>query len=246
MRRSETERLEGRVEMPVVDVSLSGSAPAYTPVPSEVGVRIYLNGDYYAEVFASPGRESALAVGLLFTDGVLDPFVAPPLVEVEAQADAKQSATVRVRGALARGVQTGPPTESRVLPLGLITRGFAHLGECQQLYKSCHGVHAAALVGEDGALLVAVEDVSRTAAIAKCIGESILSGSLKDALLLAATSRASYGLVRRIALAGLSAGAFLSKPTSLAVAEAHRCALVLASRHREGIRIYAGAERVIG
>jgi FdhD protein len=102
----------------------------------------------------------------------------------------------------------------------------------QPLNFETGAVHAAALFGADGELIAIREDVGRHNAFDKLIG-----GALRGALDLSTgfvllTSRCSYELVEKAALAQVGLLVTVSAPTSLAVARAEEAGLTLVSLAR--------------
>jgi FdhD protein len=101
------------------------------------------------------------------------------------------------------------------------------IGEHQLLNHRTGAVHAAALFEPGGQLLAIREDVGRHNAFDKLIGHCLRSGvdpKLGFALL---TSRCSFELVEKAALAGIPLLATVSAPTSLAVDRAREAKLTL-------------------
>ena len=105
------------------------------------------------------------------------------------------------------------------------------LRSAQQLFESTGGLHAAALFNSAGELLALREDVGRHNALDKLIGWRALHGQPDGALLL--TSRLSYELIQKAAVAGLATIAAISAPTGLAVRLAQQAGIRLAVFVRE-------------
>ena len=92
------------------------------------------------------------------------------------------------------------------------------LGEEQVVFARTGGVHAAALVDLSGNLLVVREDVGRHNAVDKVIGWALLAYllPLRDCFLLV-SSRASFEITQKAALAGIPLLACVSAASSLAI-----------------------------
>ncbi len=108
-----------------------------------------------------------------------------------------------------------------------IDRALAELASRQPLNAATGAVHAAAWCDPSGALIVVREDVGRHNALDKLIGALQREGIATGAGFALVTSRASYEMVSKAALAGITALVALSAPTALAVDLAQSCGLGL-------------------
>lgn len=97
----------------------------------------------------------------------------------------------------------------------------------QPLNRATGAVHAAALADSSGRLLAAREDVGRHTALDKLIGHCLRAGVDRSSGFVLLTSRCSYELVEKAALAGVPLLMTVSAPTSLAVERAQEAGLTL-------------------
>jgi len=112
----------------------------------------------------------------------------------------------------------------------------------QTLFERTGGAHAAGLFGADGAVIVAREDVGRHNAADKVIGRALLDGRLPlHDHVLVLSGRASFEMIQKAALAGVTTVVAVSAPSSLAVAAAERLGVCLVAF---GGNVYAHAERL--
>jgi FdhD protein len=115
-----------------------------------------------------------------------------------------------------------------------LDRALAALPAAQRLNARCGGLHGAAWCQRDGELLLAREDIGRHNALDKLIGALARRGiEARDGFVLM-SSRASYELVNKTAMAGIGLLACMSAPSSLAIATARGLGLELWAFVREG------------
>jgi FdhD protein len=124
-------------------------------------------------------------------------------------------------------------------------RAGAALDEQQVLNRATRSVHAAAWSAPNGELRIVREDVGRHNALDKVLGALARSGTDPGGGFLVVTSRASFELVQKAAVMGVSLLAAVSRPTGLAVriADAAGITLVALLRGRTA-NVYSHPERV--
>lgn len=130
-------------------------------------------------------------------------------------------------------VQPAPVQAPTVGPDAL-ARALAALPAAQPLNSRCGGLHGAAWHAPDGELLLAREDIGRHNALDKLTGALARRDADTRAGFVLMSSRASYELVHKAAMAGIGLLACMSAPSSLAVETANRLGLQLWAFVREG------------
>ena len=110
---------------------------------------------------------------------------------------------------------------------GAVFTALAGLRDHQPLNAATGAVHAAAYAGRDGTILAAREDVGRHNAFDKLIGHGLRTGHAPGDGFALLTSRCSFELVEKAALAGVRLLVTISAPTALAIDRANACGLTL-------------------
>jgi FdhD protein len=115
------------------------------------------------------------------------------------------------------------------------------------VFAATGGLHAAALIGSDGTILVVREDVGRHNAVDKVVGRLVLDRRLPaEDRALFVSGRTSYEIVQKAATAGIALVAGVSAPSSLAVETAERMGVTLAGFVRgESMNVYSHPQRLI-
>lgn len=195
----------------------------------------------------TPGNDAELAVGFLFTEGIIDensienilPFVCgngqANTITVELKSDfepflngvERNFYTTSSCGVCGKSSIESIKTVSKFnLPkLGEIKINFkliynlpVLLRKHQMLFSATGGLHASALFNMEGELLYLREDVGRHNALDKLIGKAISEGVLPlKDHILLLSGRASFELIQKAAMAGIRFVAAIGAPSSLAV-----------------------------
>ena len=235
----------------------------------EEPLQIRLGDRDLAITMRTPGNDEELAVGFLFTEGLLAGREA-----IESVETGENSVTVALQGepsadlssqtrhfyltsscgvcgkasvnALVAAGCTAPPRNRPRIDSATILKLPEVLRATQPVFDRTGGLHAAALFDATGNLQLVREDVGRHNAVDKLVGRSILDGRvpLNDSLLLV-SGRASFELVQKALMAGIPILAAVGAPSSLAVETAMRFGMTLAGFLRDGrFNIYSGADRI--
>lgn len=240
---------------------LSGGWQAleWASVP-EAAVSLTVNNRLWLTWMCSPARLEALAVGFLFTEGLIT-----SLAEVASVRVCPSGANVEVwlhqdllppqRWARASGCVGGLTAQPWARPLPRVTDGaplpaqavgglMTQLYEAQQLYRATGGIHASAL--SDGRSLYALaEDVGRHNTLDKLAGQCLLDHVVMTESILLTTGRLSSEMVGKAARMGVPIVISRSAPTALALELAEHCGLTLIGyARRDSFNVYTCPERL--
>ena len=126
-----------------------------------------------------------------------------------------------------------------------IERALENLRSRQPINAHTGSVHAAAWALPDGSIVAVREDVGRHNALDKLIGAMLLEGIDPRDGFAVLTSRASYEMVTKAAVAGITIVVAISAPTALAVHLAADCGVTLVGFARPGrFNVYTRPERI--
>jgi FdhD protein len=231
-------------------------------VAIEEPLEIRVDGEPLAVTMRTPGYDEELALGFLYTEGLIDaPHRAAPtedfaanIIEVAGpllrdpsrrRFYATSSCGVCGKGALeevavySATLPAGPVVDRELvarLPDGLVQPGFARTG----------GLHATGLFDPEGRILIAHEDVGRHNAMDKVVGRALLDGLVPlGERILCVSGRLSFELVQKAAVAGAPILVGVGAPSSLAIELAAERGMTLCGfARRERVNVYTHTERV--
>lgn len=248
----------------------NGAAESVTEhVAEEVPVALVYNGVPHVVVMASPLHLEDLALGFSLTEAVIGSaaelggvevvpeqagyslYLSVPADRVAVLAERRRNMAARTGCGLC-GAQTieqamhdvpkvvsALSTDARA-----IAKAMQALPSRQALNAATGAVHAAAWASPSGELQIVREDVGRHNALDKLIGALVAAGIDRGQGFAVVTSRASYEMVQKAAMAGIGLLAAVSAPTGLAVRLAHSASLTLAGFARgERCVVYADTAR---
>jgi FdhD protein len=236
----------------------------------EVPVALVFNGISHAVMMATPLDLEDFALGFGLTEGLLtrpaelygvDLIVGEHGIRVEMDVAAACFARLKERrrtmaGRTGCGLCGTESLEQVRLPLpalstGLvitseaITRAMAALPALQALQHDTGATHAAAWCDPDGHVRIVREDVGRHNALDKLVGAMHRAQVNAAQGFIAITSRASFEMVQKTAMAGVSHLVAVSAPTDLARRIALGAGITLMGFARgHDFVIYTHAERI--
>lgn len=226
----------------------------------------------FAVTMRTPGDDRELAAGLLLAEGVIrwkddllelralgvepsNEVIADLSDEIDfeswrAARSGFMSSSCGICGKRSREAVSaefpGPAADHFLVASSLVDRLPGLLRERQAGFAQTGGLHAAALVNANGEIEAAFEDIGRHNALDKLIGHALLAGlvPLQDRILFL-SSRSSFELVQKAAMAGAPVLATVGGPSSLAIDAARDCGMTLLGFVRDNrCNIYSGDWRI--
>lgn len=128
---------------------------------------------------------------------------------------------------LKQAIRPVPQVQAPVIENNAIQQALTAIKTHQPLQQTTGATHAAAWCNSNGQIILAREDVGRHNALDKLIGAIVKTDISHNKGFVLVTSRASYEMVQKTAMAGLGCLVAVSAPTSLAIEMAKQAGLML-------------------
>jgi FdhD protein len=261
---------DGRAERGIRRFEGDGSTDVDDVLVVEEPLEIRLGDEPIAVVMRTPGDDMTLALGFLFSEGILnDPDQVLSVAYCQdVTADAKgnivrvlaegadRDATEKARRQIYASSSCGlcgkttldavklmaPPLTPLTLQRDVVASMIEQLRATQSLFDETGGLHAAGLFRADGELRLAKEDVGRHNACDKVVGAMVMREEWPlNGHVLALSGRASFEMVQKAAMAGVAAVVAVSAPSSLAVDYAREAGMTLVGFVRgRRMNVYSG------
>lgn len=249
---------------PVLRYTGSQGAWASDTLAREEPLQIRLAGEDVAVAMRTPGHDSELAAGFLFTEGIIagrhhiEAINSCPSEDGSGEGNiinvlptdrslldpqswgrnfyATSSCGLCGKTSVSQiTTRAGQVSGDWTVRLDTLYSLDAKLRAAQETFTQTGGVHAAALFDLRGDILLVREDVGRHNAVDKVIGHALLHDWLPlDGHILLVSSRASFEIVQKALTAGICVMAAVSAPSSLAVELAQAGDMTLVGFLREG------------
>lgn len=234
------------VQTPLVAITPAGTRTHVArPIAVERPIALEFNGLGYAVVMATPAALEEFATGFALSERLIERVEEVVDIDVHSTergmvvrvtlASTRAEAVIeRVRHRVTEsscGLCGIENLEQAIRPLRRVMQApapadaalFAAVGalrDRQPLNRATGAVHAAALVAADGTIRLVREDVGRHTAFDKLNGAMLRSGLGWDGGFALLSSRCSYELVEKAALADCPTLVTISAPTTLAIERA--------------------------
>lgn len=198
---------------------------------------LVVNGKPILAGACSPGPPRKLVYGVLFSRGIIG-----AIDDVLSFKSEGETFSVEVRSPVPSLVT--PINSSFTLPIESLIAAGRKCGDRAVIFRETGGTHAVAL-GDSSGIKNFFEDISRSCALEKAVGDGLLRGIDFSETFIFLSSRVSKGMVEKIAQCGIPIIAGVSAPTLQAAELAQRLGICLCGFVRgERLNIYANEWRV--
>jgi len=227
----------------------------------EAPVSLTVNGRPWLAFMCTPHDLEALAIGFLFTEGVIESMADIAMVQVCSQGKnvdvwLHHSVSVPEHWTRTSGCSGGlTAADFDHTPLSVsdgvklapedIQRLIRQLFESQTLYQETGGVHASAL--SDGQrICISAEDIGRHNTLDKIAGQCLLNRLVMSESVLLTTGRISSDMLRKAARMGTSIVISRTSPTSLSISLAEQWGITLVGyARRDRFNVYTHPWRIV-
>ncbi len=243
--------------------------PLEDVVAEEVPVAMIYNGISQAVMLSTPQDLEDFALGFSLAEGILSSPKELYSIEVVEQAsgielrmevaserfsqlkDRRRSMTGRTgcglcgAESLAQALRLPSIVNAskEVFDKAVVLKALENAANQQVLQAETGATHASFWVHRTGEITMAREDVGRHNALDKLLGARAKQD--KEAGFVLTTSRASYEMVQKVAVAGVSMLVAISAPTGLAIRVAEQCGVTLIGFARpQQFVVYTHPERI--
>jgi FdhD protein len=221
----------------------------------------------------TPGNDFELAVGFLYTEGLIgsrEDVVSVAYCDLPASEQRFNVVTIHLArtfdpdsikrnfyatsscGVCGKAsleqvrLSCAPVTSGPTVAASVIESLPEALRRTQRIFEQTGGLHASGLFDPQGKLLSVREDVGRHNAVDKLVGQALLGGGLPlSERILMVSGRVSFEIVQKAAMAGVPMICAVSAPSSLAVEAAREFGMTVVGFLRgPAFNVYTGPERV--
>lgn len=260
------------IPLPTVKRVSENISQAEVLVPVEDPLEIFVDGEPFYVTMRLPGEEIALAVGLCFTEGIIESVgdlsaaaycgdLSANKVNIFRTQNKRRSGALRIKqkkhvtysscgicgqemiADICKRLSTMEARTGTTLPFLKGLHGS--LERKQDVYGAAGGTHAAAIFDGAGDMLSFAEDVGRHNALDKAIGKLLLAHETRKASIVLLSSRLSFEMVQKAARIRAEIIGGSSCATSLAVDLARRLNMTLVGNLQSTAgTVYCCADRI--
>jgi FdhD protein len=238
----------------------------------EESLNISVNGESFTVTMRTPGEETELIRGLLYTEAVyrdaeeepeivvLEKSTSGHITSVEVKLDppkilkdfagsrniiSASSCGLCGRTSFEDTISKNVINEDLMIDPAEVRKMFDQMRASQKEFTQSGGTHAAGAFTAEGNLLAVCEDIGRHNAVDKLIGKLIMRKQLRLAKCITVSGRISYEIVNKALSAEIPVIASVSAPSTMAVEMAAKSGMTLMAFCRENkLTVYAHPERI--
>jgi FdhD protein len=252
-------------ELPIQRITAEGRIETEDTVVRELSLTIFLNDKELATLLCSPSALDALAVGFLFSEGIIESK--DEIAEIAVDAG---GGVVKVRTTIAKETDTWSLARPMVTSAGkkrsllgsavladqpriesgitiTVDETLALVNEFQHrsaVFKATGGVHSAALCDTRN-IVVFADDIGRHNAIDKVLGHCVLQGIPTGDRIALTSGRIPSEILLKVARAGVPIIISVSAPTDLGVKLADGLGITVVGFARgDRMNVYTHADRI--
>ncbi len=241
-------------------------------VSVEVALSIAVNDVPFTVTMQTPGNETDLVRGLLFTENIYRDLNHTSEIEVTSRNKEGHILSVNVRipkelilkdfagtrnvisasscGVCGKTVLDDMSCDivrnTEILKVELVPTLFEQINSGQKDFQKSGGTHAAGAFTIDGKMITLQEDIGRHNAVDKVIGYLINNKLLNKAKCLTLSGRVSSEIINKTRAAGIPFLAAVSAPSSLAIEQAQESGITLMAFCRNNkFTIYSNPQQVV-
>jgi FdhD protein len=230
--------MEKTKRVPVRRVESGEAASVDDRVVTEQAVSIEVDGRLRLATVCSPGELGEWAIGYLYAEG----WIGNP-EDVERITHEGGAFSVRLRGP-GRIEPPAPVRSDLVLGTDRVLEVASEVVERASTFEETGGTHTMAIADRTEILTLA-EDISRTCALEKAIGEAVLKGVDFGRSFAFLSSRVPARMIAKLARCGIPIAAAVSPPTAEAVELADELRICVCGFVRdERLNVYSHGWRV--
>ncbi len=204
-------------------------------------------------LFRTPGDDLSLLAGMCFTEGFIakkEDIICIDIVENHAKMDIKMSPSKNyINEEDFYQIELKKATNMDDIEVTINAKQLLRCMEVMEsqqiLRKKTKASHAAMIFSYNLRPIYMAEDVGRHNALDKVIGKALLKNQLDKVFLATLSSRISFEMAKKAAMAGIKILMGISRPTSMAIRLGEKAGMsIITLAKNGGIIIFSGKERI--
>ena len=229
-----------------------------TPIPCEMSLTLYINGQELVTIMCTPTRLNCLVLGFLYSEGIINgvtDVASMRICEDEPIADVRLNTTEYTpptrrtlnsgcgSGASFSNAESGVDSDLVVTPQEILSL-MKQLHQQQSLFQQCGGIHCSALCDRKQ-ILVLAEDIGRHNTLDKIMGECLLRKIPTRDCILLTTGRITSEMLIKAARMQTPIVVSRGSPTERAVSLGHDLGITVVGYARGNrLSVFSKEERL--